>query len=159
MSTYRTGGHRGVVTIVREGESGATYGEPGGDPEPAQPVAVVVNGDQELAELICALLNEAPDPCPHGWPGGERCGPCSFDHITGWREGPCAACGRTVRQWRDRHGGGGAIVDVEPSDDGDVWINPEGTPVGVVNADVRGRFVLYRSHFFTCPNRLSTGAR
>lgn len=46
MSTYRTGNHWGV-TIVRE------------QPEPAQLVAVVVNGDQALAERICTLLNGA----------------------------------------------------------------------------------------------------
>jgi hypothetical protein len=50
--TYRTGNHWGV-TIVRQGvplgENGATVGD--------QLVAVVVNGDQALAERICALLN------------------------------------------------------------------------------------------------------
>lgn len=52
MSTYRTGNHWGV-TIVREGErtpEGHIVGA-------AQLVAVVVNGDQELAERICTLLN------------------------------------------------------------------------------------------------------
>jgi hypothetical protein len=51
--TYRTGNHWGV-TIVRDGvplgENGATVGD--------QLVAVVVNGDQVLAERICTLLNE-----------------------------------------------------------------------------------------------------
>lgn len=56
MTTYRTGNHWGV-TIVREGEHGGDCfdtcnGHPG-----AQLVAVVVNGDQALAERICALLN------------------------------------------------------------------------------------------------------
>jgi hypothetical protein len=42
--TYRTGNHWGV-TVVDE------------QPDSAQLVAVVVNGDQALAERICALLN------------------------------------------------------------------------------------------------------
>lgn len=57
MSTYRTGNHWGV-TIVHEGvplgENGATVGD--------QLVAVVVNGDQALAERICALLNADEQP-------------------------------------------------------------------------------------------------
>ena len=59
--TYRTGNHWGV-TIVREGSPGATYGEPGGDPGEDELVAVVVNGDQALAQRICRLLN-ADEPC------------------------------------------------------------------------------------------------
>lgn len=65
MTVYRTGNHWGV-TIVREGaghhvdDCGCTtsYTDPwckkGTE---AQLVAVVVNGDQALAERICALLN------------------------------------------------------------------------------------------------------
>lgn len=69
MSTYRTGNHWGV-TIVRESNERhaddcyctGDYVEPvctamrEGPPD-AQLVAVVVNGDQALAERICALLN------------------------------------------------------------------------------------------------------
>jgi len=78
VTTYRTGNHWGV-TIVREGEHGGDCfdtcnGHPG-----AQLVAVVVNGDQALAERICALLNGEAEPCAHGRPGGKGCGPCSFD--------------------------------------------------------------------------------
>lgn len=54
MSTYRTGNHWGV-TIVREGDIPCP-----GVPPQAQLVAVVVNGDQELAERICTLLNAQP---------------------------------------------------------------------------------------------------
>jgi hypothetical protein len=65
VTVYRTGNHWGV-TIVREGaghhvdDCGCTtsYTDPwckkGTE---AQLVAVVVNGDQALAERICALLN------------------------------------------------------------------------------------------------------
>lgn len=79
MSTYRTGNHWGV-TIVREGNPdpdprcrGEYHGADGGacgvcgwdshalDRPADQLVAVVVNGDQELAERICELLN-APTP-------------------------------------------------------------------------------------------------
>lgn len=85
MTTYRTGNHWGV-TIVREPtdqpgcpenvEQGALSAQcrRGTDgicplhgsfkPEPAQLVAVVVNGDQALAERICALLNGEPEPLP-----------------------------------------------------------------------------------------------
>lgn len=51
MSTYRTGNHWGI-TIVREGDIPCP-----GVPPQAELVAVVVNGDQELAERICTLLN------------------------------------------------------------------------------------------------------
>jgi hypothetical protein len=54
MDTYRTGNHWGV-TIVRQGErtpEGHIVG-------PDELVAVVVNGDQALAERIVALLNRA----------------------------------------------------------------------------------------------------
>lgn len=53
--TYRTGNHWGV-TIVREGTQ--PFDNSGHRPD-AQLVAVVVNGDRELAERICALLNRA----------------------------------------------------------------------------------------------------
>jgi hypothetical protein len=51
VTTYRTGNHWGI-TIVREGD----------DEQDAQLVAVVVNGDQALAERICALLNAGQAP-------------------------------------------------------------------------------------------------
>jgi hypothetical protein len=57
MTTYRTGNHWGV-TIVREGEPLGENGKTVGD----QLVAVVVNGDQALAERICALLNAEERP-------------------------------------------------------------------------------------------------
>jgi hypothetical protein len=62
VSTYRvkasTDLGRWGVTIVREGEAGGDCfetcnGRHGGD----ELVAVIVNGDQALAERICALLN------------------------------------------------------------------------------------------------------
>lgn len=59
--TYRTGNHWGV-TIVREG-TGPT--DPQGRRTGDQLVAVVVNGDQTLAERICELLNGET-------PGGRR---------------------------------------------------------------------------------------
>jgi hypothetical protein len=90
MTTYRTGNHWGV-TIVREGEQGRLFGSdahgtggrgkfpdncgwPGeqcighadGERPDAQLVAVVVNGDQALAERICALLNGVQATCPAG---------------------------------------------------------------------------------------------
>jgi hypothetical protein len=59
VATYRAG-HCWGVTVVREGV------EPGdGDRRPDdQLVAVVVNGDQALAERICALLtaDDAANP-------------------------------------------------------------------------------------------------
>jgi hypothetical protein len=54
MTTYRTGNHWGV-TIVAETELGPAAVD-------AQLVAVIVNGDQALAEQICELLNaDQPD--------------------------------------------------------------------------------------------------
>jgi hypothetical protein len=65
--TYRTGNHWGV-TIVREGvplgENGATVGD--------QLIAVVVNGDQALAERIVALLN-MNDENYATWLAGDSC--------------------------------------------------------------------------------------
>jgi hypothetical protein len=60
--TYRTGNHWGV-TIVREAQPGPEQGHwhEGGPceecPREAELVAVVVNGDQDLAARIAALLN------------------------------------------------------------------------------------------------------
>lgn len=63
MTTYRTVvsdqlGHWGV-TIVREPNHGGDCFETCNGHTDAQLVAVVVNGDQALAERICALLNAA----------------------------------------------------------------------------------------------------
>lgn len=88
MSVFRTGNHWGV-TIVREGERARLFGDDahgaGGRPRfpdncgwPAEQcighasadraddelVAVVVNGDRDLAERICALLNADSDRDP-----------------------------------------------------------------------------------------------
>lgn len=58
MSRYRTGNHWGI-TIVREGPGPEdVMGHHSGD----ELVAVVVNGDQALAERICELLNADEDP-------------------------------------------------------------------------------------------------
>lgn len=70
MTAYRTGNHHGV-TIVAEGE-GARCGREGHDCARGHLVAVVVEGGEEFAERICALLNceEAPEPCQaetHSW--------------------------------------------------------------------------------------------
>lgn len=58
MTTYRTGNHWGV-TIVAEPtpEAGSNLEQAG-----SSLVAVVVNGDQALAERICALLNGDEQP-------------------------------------------------------------------------------------------------
>lgn len=56
MTTYRTGRHWGVTIVAT-----ADAPWPAGMEHPDdQLVAVVVNGDQALAERICALLNEGP---------------------------------------------------------------------------------------------------
>ena len=68
MTTYRVGNHHGV-TIISEG-NGARCGRPDHDCERGHLAAVVIDGgsegDQALAERICALLNAdetAPAPC------------------------------------------------------------------------------------------------
>lgn len=60
--TYRVGNHHGV-TIVSEGD-GARCGRPEHDCERGHLVAVVIDGGQELAERIAALLNADAGPCP-----------------------------------------------------------------------------------------------
>lgn len=55
MSTYRVGTHHGV-TICREDDD-HRCDRPGHDCARGHLVAVVVNGDVELAGRICALLN------------------------------------------------------------------------------------------------------
>lgn len=54
--TYRVGNHHGV-TIVNETDT-APCGRPDHDCARGHLVAVVVNGDQELAKRICELLND-----------------------------------------------------------------------------------------------------
>jgi hypothetical protein len=62
MATYRVDNHHGV-TIVEEG-NGGRCGRPGHDCDRGHLVAVVVDGGQELAERICALLNAyMPSEC------------------------------------------------------------------------------------------------
>lgn len=91
--TYRTGNHWGV-TIVREGQAGHAWrqfnvgntvcAEAGcrlAEAEHAQLVAVVVNGDQALAERICALLNGEQAIAPRV--EAARCAKC---------DGPLTAC-------------------------------------------------------------------
>lgn len=53
MATYRVGRHWGV-TIVREGVEPIEMGKRADD----ELVAVVTNGDRDLAERICELLND-----------------------------------------------------------------------------------------------------
>lgn len=55
MTSFRTDNHWGV-TIVREGE-GEEFCCNRDDHSHGELVAVVVNGDRELAERICTLLN------------------------------------------------------------------------------------------------------
>lgn len=76
VSTYRTGGHW-RRTIVRVGTQRP-------DADGRRPddflICTVDSAATELAERICRLLNaDEREPCPHGHPGGERCGPCAFD--------------------------------------------------------------------------------
>lgn len=61
MTEYRVGNHWGV-TIVREGDQPA---DATGHRPDAQLVAVVTNGDRQLAERICALLNQVEASYPH----------------------------------------------------------------------------------------------
>jgi len=58
VSVFRSGNHWGV-TIVREGDDASCCHRGVRHPghRHGELVAVVVNGDQELAERICALLN------------------------------------------------------------------------------------------------------
>jgi hypothetical protein len=56
VTTYRVGTHHGV-TINREGD-GHRCDRPGHDCARGHLVAVVTDGDQELAERICAALND-----------------------------------------------------------------------------------------------------
>ena len=58
--TYRTGNHHGI-TIVAEGD-GARCGWEGHDCARGHLAAVVIEGGLELAERICALLNDAHTP-------------------------------------------------------------------------------------------------
>lgn len=75
-----------------------------------------------------------------------------------WTDATCAACGRSIRVWDASGPRWGrplrVLVDPDPTDDGDTIIQAEGIPVGAIREDVVGRFLLYRSHFFSCPNHL-----
>lgn len=64
MSTYRVGSHHGI-TINREGD-GARCGRPDHDCDRGHLVAVVIDGGEEFAERICALLN-GDQAAPSGW--------------------------------------------------------------------------------------------
>jgi hypothetical protein len=89
VSKYRVGSHWGV-TIVREGSDWVP-----GNPHPAddQLVAVVVNGDRELAERICALLN-ADEKAP----GGCDCDHEGLDAMFHLAPCPVAELSRTARR-------------------------------------------------------------
>lgn len=80
MATYRTGRSWGV-TIVREGHTDRDPAADSSITTPDQLVAVVVDGDQALAERICRVLNADTNPdCP--WSvdcEGDGCSRC------GWR--------------------------------------------------------------------------
>ena len=74
----------------------------------------------------------------------------------------CAACGRPILAIEIISPiVGGAyhrrvLLDPLPAPDGDVVIT-DGRPTRpAVRADVEGRFPLYRSHFFSCPEHLVT---
>ncbi len=84
MTVYRTGNHHGI-TIVTEGD-GTRCGRPDHDCQRGHLAAVVVNGDQALADRICALLN-ADAAYPHRCPAcGNRfrtrdaAASCDLDH-------------------------------------------------------------------------------
>lgn len=135
-------------------------------------IQTIIDEMQALTPDVEALKHLAGHDHCDGWgingdPSRGRCG-CGVpleDLIAaarphradkGWADGVCAACNRPVRFW-ERRGQGWqrrVILDPEPTDDGDTIIQPDGTPQGVIREDVVGRFVLHRSHFFTCPNHL-----
>jgi hypothetical protein len=90
MSTYRTGGHHGV-TIVREGD-GSRCGRPEHDCDRGHLIAVVVDGGQELAERICALLNDSEERSSV-WPK-ERVGAGAFqrERLGTWPAADSCTC-------------------------------------------------------------------
>jgi hypothetical protein len=102
-----------------------------------------------LADAAEHLANAARATVREFWPGQAEVKAAG----SGWVDATCAACGRSIRVWdgpcRRR-----VLLDPDPTDAGDTIIQPDGTPIGVIREDVAGRFTLYRSHFFTCPNRL-----
>jgi hypothetical protein len=83
VTTYRTGNHWGV-TIVRETTDHPRWA--GTEPQEVEPdselVAVVVNGDQALAERICTLLNGAAGSQSQDWPAPEA----GVDDLSGSQE-------------------------------------------------------------------------
>lgn len=92
MSLYRTGGHLGV-TIVRE--SDAPLDDSGHRPD-AELVAVVVNGDTEIAARICDLLNADPPALPNS--GGCDCGHEGLDLMLHLQPCPVAALRDAARR-------------------------------------------------------------
>jgi len=78
-----------------------------------------------------------------------------------WRrvDGPCAACGRPVLALEEiiaQRIVARVILDPEPCEDGDTVISEtHGAPYrAAVVEDVKGRFPLYRAHFWSCPKHL-----
>lgn len=73
----------------------------------------------------------------------------------GWREAPCAACGRLVVT------DDSVILDREPTDGGDVIIHPDyrgkARATSVIREDVIGRIPLWQAHFYSCPRRQLAG--
>lgn len=120
--TYRVGTHHGV-TICREGDD-HHCGRDGHDCTRGHLVAVVVDGDVELAERICALLN-ADDRCWHG----EHCdgsGPdCERDAPLKGGHRDCAAA------WHANHGCATEPYDLNaPSGPPSLPVSAEQPPVG-----------------------------
>lgn len=85
--TYRAGNHHGV-TIVNEADT-TPCGRDGHDCARGHLAAVVVNGDWELAERICALLN------------GDDLARAAIGSLTARR--PIAQTPAVVRRGRDAH--------------------------------------------------------
>lgn len=146
MTTYRTGNHWGV-TIVREataiasGASDYVCDGCGGQAEvwiddrplcrrepevraDSQLVAVVVNGDQALAERICALLNGDEQRHPHPpYPPFCSCGLCGPAHTPDVDE-PNAPAVIPVREGWGRTQLHPTCVDIGADDEppGSAWV-------------------------------------
>lgn len=82
------------------------------------------------------------------------------------QRGPCAACGRPVIAAESRTTPGlGLLFDPEPDGDGEhfdtILADDLSRILGSGEAterDCKGRFPLYRSHFWTCPKGLMPDA-
>jgi hypothetical protein len=85
--TYRTGNHWGVTIVREEPIDGMTAVD-------AQLVAVVVNGDQALAERIAWLLTHACPTCmgPQRETVDMVCQTCGTDYAAGSRSAPVDSC-------------------------------------------------------------------